>query len=79
MIKLTAVIGNRGKIKKMLASSFKIKQYGEVRFKNDSSSRENDRSQDYVISESQIAYDTDYTHENWVLRSENAASWYDFF
>ena len=69
--------GRQYKIKKMPAPSFKIKQYGEVRFKNDLSSRENDRLQDYAVSESQIAYDTDYTPENWVLRDENAVSWND--
>ena len=41
-------------------------------------SRKNDLPQDYAVSESQIAYDADYTPENWVLRGENAVSWHDF-
>ncbi len=64
--------------KEHLSPSFKIKQYGEVRFKSGSSFGENDRLQDYVISESQIAYDADSTPENWALRGENAVFWNDF-
>jgi len=30
---------------------------------------------DYAISESQTAYDADYTPENLVLRGENAVFW----
>ena len=65
-------------IKALLAPLFKIKRYGEVRFKNDSNSKGNDCPQDYAISESQITYDADYTHENWALRGENAVLWNDF-
>ena len=64
-------------IKALPAPSFKIKQYGEVRFKNDSSYGENDCLQDYAIRESQIAYDADYTPENWAVRGENAVFWND--
>ncbi len=32
----------------------------------------------YAISESQIAYDADYTPENWALRGENSVFWNDF-
>jgi len=63
--------GRQYKIKALPAPSFKIKQYGEVRFKDDC-------LQDYAIGESQIAYDADYTPENWALRGENAVFWDDF-
>ena len=67
--------GKQYKIKALPAPSFKIRQYGEVRFKNNSSSRENAHPQDYAISESQTAYDADYTPENIALRGENAVFW----
>ena len=70
--------GRQYKIEALPAPSFKIKQYGEVRFKNDWNSRGNDYPQDYTIGESQIAYDADYTPENWALRGENAVLWNDF-
>ena len=70
--------GRQYKIKAMPAPSFKVKKYGEVRFINDSNSRENDLPIDYAVCESQISYDADYTPENWVLRGENAVFWRDF-
>ena len=70
--------GRQYKIKALPVPSFKIKQYGEVRVKNDSNSREKDRPQDYAIGESLTAYDADYTPENWALRAENAVFWNDF-
>ena len=63
--------GRQSKIKALSVPSFKIKQYGEIRLKNDSSFRENDHPQDYAISESQTPYDADYTLENWALKGEN--------
>jgi len=59
-------------IKALLAPLFKIKRYGKVRFKKNSNSKGYDCPQDYAISESQITYNTDYTHENWALRGKNA-------
>ena len=69
--------GRQYKIKALPASSFRIKRYGEVRYSNDLSSREDESLQDYAISESQTAYDADYTPENWVLRGENQVLWND--
>lgn len=57
--------------KALPAPSFKIKQYGEVRFKND-------HPQDYTIKESQTAYNADFDPENWALRGENTVLWNDF-
>ena len=61
--------GRQYKIKALPAPSFKVKRYGEVRYRNDSSPRENGSLQDYAINETQIAYDADYTQENWALTS----------
>lgn len=69
--------GRQYKIKALPAPSFKIKQYGQIRANNDSSSRENDHPRDYAINEPQTAYDADFTPENWALRGENAVFWND--
>lgn len=69
--------GRQYKVKVLPAPSFKIKQYGEVRLKNTSSTGKNDCPQDYAIKELQTAYDVVYTHENWVLRGETAVFWND--
>lgn len=63
--------GRQYKIKALPAPSFKIKRYGEIRFSDDSG------SQDYTISESQTAYDANYTPENRALKDENAVLWND--
>ena len=67
--------GRQYKIKALPAPSFKIKQFGEVRFKNDSIFRRNGHHQDYAISEFQTAYNADYTPEKLALRGENAVFW----
>jgi len=38
-------------------------------------SRGNGHPQYYAISETQTAYDADYTPENWALSGENAVFW----
>jgi len=70
--------GRQYKIKVLPPPAFKVKQYGEIRVKNNSNTIENDYLQDYVINESQTAYGAGYTHENWSLRGENAVFWNDF-
>ena len=64
--------GRQYKIKALPAPSFRVKKYGQIRVNNDSSSRQNDHSQDYVIRDPQTAYDGDYAPENWALRGQNA-------
>ena len=58
--------------------SFKVKQYGEIRVKNNSNTIENGCLQDYAINEFQTAYGAGYAHKNWSLRGENAVFWNDF-
>ena len=70
--------GVQKKIKILPLPSFKVKQYGEIRVKNNSKTIENDYPQDYAINESQTAYGAGYTRENWSLRGENAVFWNDF-
>jgi len=69
--------GKQYKIKALPTPDFKIYQYGQIRVKNDSNSRENGGIQDYVISEPQPVYDAYFTPENWVLRGENSVFWND--
>jgi putative transposase len=70
--------GRQHKIKALPASVFKINQPGQIRVKNDSNSRGNGGIEDYVIKESQFAYDAYFTLENWALRGENSVFWNDF-
>ena len=62
----------------MPAPAFKINQPGQTRVKDGSKSRENAGIEDYVISESQSAYDADFILENWALRGENSVFWNEF-
>jgi putative transposase len=55
-----------------------MNQYGKIRVKQDSDSGENVGIEDYVIKESQSAYDADFTPVNWTLRGENSVFWNDF-
>ena len=41
--------GKQYKIKSLPAPAFEVKQYGQIRVKNDTSSRENNPLQDYMI------------------------------
>jgi putative transposase len=70
--------GRQHKIKALPAPVFKINQPGQIRVKNDSNSRGNGGIEDYVIKESQFAYDAYFTLENWALRGENSVFWNDF-
>jgi len=54
-----------------------MNQYGQIRVKQDSVSGENAGIEDYVIKESQSAYDADFTPVNWTLRGENSVFWND--
>lgn len=64
--------GKSSKMKVRPVPSFKIKKYGQIRIHNDINGNCDDLSQDYVIKESQAAYNADYPLENWVLSGENA-------
>jgi len=64
--------GRQYKITALPAPAFEVKQYGQIRVKNVSSFHEKDSLQDYVIFEPQIAYNTYFPLENWVLSGENA-------
>ena len=70
--------GRQYKIKALPAPVFKVNQYGQIRVKNDSNSRENGGIMDYVVSEPQPAYDAYFTPENWTLRGDNSIFWNDF-
>jgi REP-associated tyrosine transposase len=76
--------GKRYKIKMQPAPPFKVKRYGQVRFKTNSDlnymdniTPGEDRLVDYAIHESQNAYNAVLTPEKWVLRGENAVFWSD--
>jgi len=77
LLQFLKMIFNALVVKALPAPCFKIKQYGEVRFKNDADFRKNDHPHDYAISEAQNAYNADYTSENWVLMCENEVFWND--
>ncbi len=64
--------GRQYKIKALPAPAIKINQPGQIRVKNDSNFRDNAGIEDYVISESQPAYDGCFPPESWVLIGENA-------
>ena len=70
--------GRQYKIKALPAPAFNMNQYGQIRVKQDSVSGENAGIEDYVIKESQSAYDADFTPVNWTLRGENSVFWNDF-
>jgi len=67
--------GRQYKITALPAPAFEVKQYGQIRVKNVSSFHEKDSLQDYVISEPQIAYNTYFPLENWVLSGEMQFFW----
>ena len=69
--------GRQYKIKALPAPAFNMNQYGQIRVKQDSVSGENAGIEDYVIKESQSAYDADFTPVNWTLRGENSVFWND--
>ena len=76
--------GKRYKIKMLPAPPFKVKRYGQVRFKTNSDPNfmdnitpGEDRLEDYAISESQNAYNAVFDPEKWVLRGENTVFWSD--
>jgi len=65
------------------APPFNVKRYGEVRLKTNSDSNSiattqgEDCQEDYVIRETQNAYNAVFEPENWVLKGENAIDWND--
>jgi len=76
--------GKRYQIKVMPAPPFKVKRFGQIRFKTNSDpnymdniTQGEDSLEDYAIHESQNAYNAVFTPENWVPRGENAVIWND--
>jgi len=75
--------GKRYKMNVQTAPPFNVKRYGEVRLKTNSDSNAiantqgKDCQEDYVIRETQNAYNAVFDPENWVLRGENAIDWND--
>ncbi len=66
------------------APPFKVKRYGQVRFRTNSDpnfmdniTQGEDRLEDYAIHEPQNAYNAVSTPEKWVLRGENSVFWND--
>lgn len=66
------------KIKKLPAPPFKIKRYGQVRFKTNSDpdftdniTQDKNHLEDYAIHESQAAYNAVLPTEKWALRGDN--------
>lgn len=79
-----AKFGKRSQKKMMPAPPFKVKRYGQIRFKTNSDpnfmddiTQGEDRLEDYVIHESQDAYKAVLTPEKWTLRGENTVFWSD--
>jgi REP-associated tyrosine transposase len=76
--------GKRYKIKMQPTPPFKVKRYGQVRFRTNSDpnfmdnvTQGEDRLVDYAIHESKNAYNAVLTPEKWVLRGENTGFWSD--